>query len=108
MVNDFRVRMAISPAHPRFAELDDKWIFTKRWFERAAQACGYRELIIEPLHDLDQPFRNQTRANLNMGLGLPPDVLPDWAWRIVDRADQAYSRDLRADLLIEGRVVLRK
>lgn len=108
MVHDFRVRSAIRPEQPGFAELDDKWIFTKRWFERAAAKCGYRELIIEPLHDLDRPFANQTRANLNMGLGLPPEALPDWAWARIDRLDQAFSPDLRADLLIEGRVVLRK
>jgi SAM-dependent methyltransferase len=108
MVNDFRVRMAIRPGQPQLAELDDKWMFTKQWFERAAEVCGYSELIIKPLHELEQPFASQTRANLNMGLGLPPDVLPDWAWAIIDRIDQAFSQDLRADLLIEGRVMMRK
>jgi len=108
MVNDFRVRMAIHPGQALLEELDDKWMFTRQWFERAGEVCGYSEVIIQPLHELEQPFANQTRANLNMGLGLAPDVLPDWAWAIIDRFDRSFSRDLRADLLIEGRVVMRK
>lgn len=108
MVEDFRLRMAIHPGEPHFEELDDKWIFTRHWFERVAQSCGFRKLSIQPLHDLDQPFTNQTRANLNMGLGLPPEVLPDWAWETLSRFDNAFSRDLRADLMIEGRVILHK
>ena len=91
MVEDFRLRMAVHPGQPHFEELDDKWIFTRHWFEQAAQSCGFRKLAIQPLHDLDRPFTNQTRANLNMGLGLPPEVLPDWAWEIVGRMDSALS-----------------
>ena len=108
MVNDFRVRMAIRPEQDLLDELDDKWMFTKQWFERAAKVCGYSDLIIQPLHGLELPFANQTRANLHMGLGLPPEVLPEWAWKVIARIDNAFSQDLRADLLIEGRVVMRK
>lgn len=108
IVADFRLRMEMRRDPARFATMDDKWIFTKSFFLDAARRCGYGAIEILPLHALEQAFRNQTRANLNMGLGLPPEVLPDWAWAIVDHYDAAFSRELHGELLIEGMVLLRK
>jgi SAM-dependent methyltransferase len=108
IVGDFRLRMEMRRDPQRFASMDDKWIFTKSFFIDAARRCGYASVEILPLHALEHAFRNQTRANLNMGLGLPPEVLPDWAWAIVDHYDGAFSTELHGELLIEGMVLLRK
>jgi SAM-dependent methyltransferase len=108
MVDDFRLRMQMRRDPARFATMDDKWIFTKSFFLDAAKHCGFAAIEILPLHALEQAFRNQTRANLNMGLGLPPEVLPDWAWAIVDHYDDAFSPELHGELLIEGMILLRK
>lgn len=108
IVSDFRTRMALRRDPAQFASMDDKWIFTRSFFFDAAQRIGFADIEIHPLHAREHAFRNQTRANLNMGLGQPPEALPDWAWAIVDHYDDAFSDELRAELLIEGMVLLRR
>ena len=108
IVGDFRLRMRVRQDPAQFAKMDDKWIFTKSFFIEAARRCGYASVEILPLHACSAVFHDQTRANLNMGLGLPPDALPDWAWSIVDHYDDAFSPELHSELLIEGMVLLRK
>ncbi len=108
IVGDFRLRMRVRHDPAQFAKMDDKWIFTKSFFIESARLCGYASVEILPLHASLDVFHSQTRANLNMGLGLPPDALPDWAWSIVDHYDEAFSPELHNELLVEGMVLLRK
>ncbi len=105
---DFAVRAGIGPEHPRFLDLDDKWLFTRSMLEDCANAGGFRRIEIEPLHEVAAPFSAQTRTNLSLAAGLAPEALPDWCWERLAFYDTAFSNALKRDLLIEGRVILHK
>jgi SAM-dependent methyltransferase len=107
MVGDYSVRMDTSPGDPIFATLDDKWMFTRSYFQRIAERVG-AQLAIEPLHELDGMLLNQTESNLRLGAQLPPDALPGWAWSIIRQMDDLLPTRVKEDLLIEGCVTFRK
>lgn len=108
LVRDYAFRAGSDKSDPMFAEVDDKWLFTRSMFERFAERGGFSGVEIVPLHDVDEPFTTQTRTNLKLGGGLEPDALPEWCWERLSRIDQNFSPELKHDLLIEGRVILRK
>jgi len=109
LVEDYRFRAGVDKSAPIFQQIDDKWLFTRSYFEALAATLGYVSVEIEPLNPSDEPFRLQTRTNLRLALGLPEDAvvnaLPSWAWNILQDFDAAFSRELKRDLPIEARIV---
>lgn len=90
----------------KWFELDDKWLFTRRYFERMAETVGASDVKIIHLYDRPDLFVWQTQRTLTEYGGLRLDELPDWAWKIVERYDSDYfTEDLKADLIIEGAVI---
>lgn len=108
MVEDYRVRAGEDKTAPIYRQIDDKWLFTRSYIEERARRVGFDDVHIESLYRGDRPCVEQTRANLMLGLAAQPDRLPDWAWQILDRYDQALSPELKGELLIEGIIVLRR
>ncbi len=107
MVRDYSVRMDVSSGDPVFATLDDKWMFTRSYFQAMAERVRAQVAIV-PLHQLDGMFVNQTQSNLRLGAELPPEALPGWAWTIVREMDDLLSVRVKEDLLIEGCITFRK
>lgn len=113
LVKDIAVR-SHRRAYPGFSEawfnLDDKWLFTHSYFDRMRHLTGASELRIRPFNNPVQPFTRHTRNSLANYAGLTvPDSLPGWAWEVLRRFDEdAFSADMRNDLVIEGAVVLTK
>jgi ubiquinone/menaquinone biosynthesis C-methylase UbiE len=107
MVADYTVR-ARPRTDPIFRELDDKWMFTRAYFERLRDEQGWAELIVYPLSATDTPLRNQAAVHLKLGAALAPDALPPWAWAVVDETDGGLSTDLKREWMQEGAVLLRK
>jgi len=107
MVADYTVR---SRPHtdPIFRELDDKWMFTRSYFERIRDEQGWAELVVYPLNAADTPLHNQAAVHLKLGAALPPEALPAWAWAIIDETDAGMSPDLKREWMQEGAVLLRK
>ena len=105
---DYVLRAGIQTTDPSFLQIDDKWLFTRSMFEDFAREAGFHELEIAPPHDLAAPFTAQTRTNLSLAAGLRPEALPDWCWERLAFYDDSFSRALKHDLLIEGRVILSK
>lgn len=101
-------------AYPGFSDawfnLDDKWLFTHSYFDRMRHLTGASDLRIRPFNSRLQPFTTHTRNSLVNYAGLSaPECLPDWAWAVLRRLDEdAFSADMRNDLVIEGAVVLTK
>jgi hypothetical protein len=94
----------------QWATIDDKWMFTRSFFDAVGEAVGVSDLRIRPLHDTLAPFTYQTRKVLVEYRKLPcPDALPQWAWAILRRYDEdAFSPDMKRDLVIEGAIVITK
>jgi ubiquinone/menaquinone biosynthesis C-methylase UbiE len=107
MVADYTVRSR-PRTDPIFRALDDKWMFTRSYFERIRDDQGWAELIVYPLNAADTPLRNQAAVHLKLGAALPPEALPAWAWTIIDETDAGMSADLKREWMQEGAVLLRK
>jgi ubiquinone/menaquinone biosynthesis C-methylase UbiE len=107
MVADYTVRQR-ARADPVFLGLDDKWMFTRTYFERIRDEQGWAELVTYALNVCPTMLRNQAEVHLKLGAQLLPSALPDWAWAIVDETDAAISDDLRQEWAQEAAVMFRK
>lgn len=107
MVADYCVRQR-PKSDPIFRELDDKWMFTRSYFERIRAEQGWAELITYALNVCATPLRNQAEVHLKLGAQLPPSALPAWAWAVIDATDAGLSEDLRREWATEGAILLRK
>lgn len=108
LLREYAIRTGSDKSDPVYEKIDDKWFFTKSYFEKAARDAGFRETMIYPVHDTERPFSNQTEVNLKLGIGASPDALPRWAWDILKRYDDIFSPELKQDLLLEGCVILKR
>ncbi len=107
LATEFVVRQR-PKSDPVFLELDDKWMFTRTYFERIKDEQGWAELITYALNVSATQLHNQAEVHLRLGAQLPPSALPDWAWAIIDETDAAMSDDLRQEYALESAVLLRK
>ena len=107
MVTDYTIRQR-PKSDPIFRELDDKWLFTRTYFERIRTEQNWAELITYGLNVCATPLRNQATVQLKLGLQAPPDGLPDWAWAVIDEMDAGVSDDLKQEWVQEGAVLFRK
>lgn len=107
MAEDYR-RRERPRSDPIYRELDDKWMFTRTFFDRARTEQGWSELITYALNVSPTGLRDQATVHLRLGMGLKPDALPEWAWSIIDETDAGISDDLRKELAQEGAVLMRK
>jgi SAM-dependent methyltransferase len=102
MVKDHDARLR-DKSDPIFEALDDKWFFTRAWFERAARDPLWRSWRIEPLNGDETPFLDAARVELRLN-GLEPTALPPWAWSEIESCEASFSRDAKRDLVFEGAV----
>ena len=107
MVADYQLRQR-PKSDPAFRDLDDKWMFTRSYFERIRAEQGWSELISYPLNVCATPLRNQAEVHLKLGAELPPSALPAWAWEVIDATDAGFSNDLRREWATEGAILLRR
>jgi SAM-dependent methyltransferase len=107
LVQDWRVRTGSDKSADIFRKIDDKWLFTRSYIETAADELGFSTTTIYPIHRIEEPFTRQTEVFLKLGLGTARDALTDWAWDIIGNCDRMFSAELKADLLIEGAILLR-
>jgi SAM-dependent methyltransferase len=110
MVQDFDARRGTDKSHERFRYMDDKWLFTRKYFEDAANNIGFRRMTIVPnlTASHETYFRAYAEVLLKLGCGLGPDALPGWAWETIDMFDRSFSPEMKADLVMDGTVILRK
>lgn len=107
MVADYTVRQR-PKSDPVFLGLDDKWMFTRTYFERIRDEQGWAEVITYPLNSCASPLRDQAVVHLKLGAQLPPTALPEWAWTVIDEMDAGASDDLKREWIFEGAILLRK
>jgi SAM-dependent methyltransferase len=107
MVEDY-ARRERPRSDPSYRDLDDKWMFTRTYFDRLRAEQGWAELVTYALNVSPTGFRDQAAVHLRLGAGLAADALPAWAWTVIDEADASLSDDLRRELAQEGAVLLRK
>jgi ubiquinone/menaquinone biosynthesis C-methylase UbiE len=107
MIADHEARLR-DKSDPIFETLDDKWLFTRAWFEQAAAGPEWEGLRIEGLGTGANPIADRARTELRLGLGADESTLPRWAWDLLAEHEAAFSRDGLRDLLFEATVTLRR
>ena len=93
---------------PIYRDLDDKWMFTRTYFDRIRGEQGWAELQTYALNVSRTGLRDQATVHLRLGAGLTAEALPAWAWSVLDEADGGMSDDLRREMGQENAVLLRK
>jgi len=106
LANDNAIRRGRDKSAPIFSTIDDKWLFTRSYFEELAEKLGFSACEIYTLNPPEQQFERQMAVNLRLGLGRDRAALPQWAWDIVQEYEEGFSIDLKRDLLIEAGVIL--
>jgi SAM-dependent methyltransferase len=105
---DFKLRSGRDKSDPAFNILDDKWLFTRHYFEHMRRKAKFSSLDIVSVHDQHGTlFHELVATMLRLGAGITPDEVPEWAWEHVDIYDRCISHDMKQDLVFEGMVVLR-
>src|SRR5205814_8454979 len=107
MLEDYK-RRERPRSDPAYRDLDDKWMFTRTYFDRLRVEQGWGELVTYALNVSPTGLRDQVTVHLRLGAGLTAEALPGWAWSIIDEADASISADLRHEMAQEGAVLLRK
>jgi SAM-dependent methyltransferase len=108
MAEDIAARTEPDPDAPGFADLDDKWLFSREFIEKAAQDCGFASARFLSHNNHATFYRDQTQVQLRLGTGRDDLALPDWATAIMDDFDRALPRSVKNLLMLEGSVVLTK
>jgi len=107
-IDEFALRTGTSKPPETYARVDDKWLFTRSFFEGVAVRIGASELVTYPLHGSEDLFMPKIRFELQCGAGLESDALPPWAWDIAARTQAMFSAELRDEILVEGCVMFRR
>jgi ubiquinone/menaquinone biosynthesis C-methylase UbiE len=108
LINEYEARKGRDKSAPRFAQMEDKWLFTRQYFEEHRKVAGFSNLMIYSLISPERLFEVKTEVCLKLGIGKDRTGFPEWAWRLVREYEQYFTLDGRADLLIEGGIILQK
>lgn len=108
MTADIAARTNPDPKAPGFADMDDKWLFSREQFEVMARNAGFERVQFLSHNSHQTLYRDLTPVHLRLGSGRDDLILPDWALAIMDGFDQALPRTVKNLLMLEGSVVLTK
>ena len=108
MRRDLDLRLGKSIGDPALHHLDDKWFFTRSYFEHQCRKLACSEVIIYALSRDPSPFAEQMKTHLRLCLESGPEIVAEAAWAVVRRYDAMVSASLRDELLLEGAILFRK
>ncbi len=108
MIVDHETRLR-DKTDPIFDTLDDKWYFTRSFFESAmASDPRWEACRVEAINHSETPLVDHALGEIRLGLGADASALPPWAWDILREHEAFFSSDGRRDMIFEGAVVLRR
>lgn len=135
-IDDLTFRITTPKNSDEWRKIDDKWLFSKSYFEKMADDLDL-DCSISRLHPSDHPFMNQMSWLLHVACKgtLPSDAwniiesydksfsqdikndipyaplngtIPAWAWDIIESYDKSFSPDFKNELLFEGCIIFTK
>ena len=108
MVADIAARTAPDPKRPGFAQMDDKWLFSREQLEGLARDAGFASVRFLSHNNQPSLYRDIAGVQLRLSSGMDGLTLPDWANDILDSFDRAMPRPAKTLFMLEGSVVLTK
>ena len=109
IIRDYNARFDVENVKPFTKDLDDKWLFTRKFFADLCRSNGCQLLEIRNNKEeaLAQAFTNQLLENLTLS-GLGHHALPRWVLEICEEFDRHLDVSLKRRLVLDGTVVIRK
>ena len=108
-VRDFDARKGIGNVRNSTQWLDDKWFFTRTWFQSVAMKAGCDRIVISQTHGGRNMFWRQfVVASRLFGAPEAPDTLPRWARRRFEIMDESLSEQQKLDITFAAVVVMQK
>jgi SAM-dependent methyltransferase len=108
IVQDIAVRSHLQRKEIDFSKLDDKWLFSPAYIERAARKAGFAEVRFVPLNDHATLYRDTIAVQLRLLTGHDDLALPAWAGAVIDSFDAALNLHAKRELMLEAAIVLTK
>ena len=108
MIGDIAARTAPDWRATDFADLDDKWLFSRELFEGMAANAGFASVRFLSHNNHDTLYRDVAGVHLRLGSGRDDLELPDWANAILDSFDRAMPKLTKNSMMLEGTVLLTK
>ena len=104
---DFDARRGIGDVRTYTQYLDDKWYFTRSWFQDLARALECDVKII-PTHGGHDIFWNEAVAHSRLHNGADAALLPEWAQTVITGFDQSFSPAQINEFAFTGIVIFTK
>ena len=107
-VQDYDARKGIGDIREFTKYLDDKWFFTKSWFQHFAEkhSCS---LKILPTHASDETVFWDTFTVLSrLHNGFDVDHTPKWCEALVKSLDASFSREQKREICFTGVVIMHR
>ena len=108
IVQDFDARKGIGDIREYTHVLDDKWFFTRSWFQNIGRDFGCDTRIV-PTHGAGKDiFWEAINSNARLHNGANADLLPDWAKQIVKNLDASFSSQQKFEFAFTAVIVFTK
>ncbi len=107
-VDDIGARTLPDPLRPGFADMDQKWLFSRESLAAGARQIGFSCVDFVSHHDHASLYRDFAQLVLGQQAGGEAVELPDWGWRILDDFDRALPPAIKRLVMLEGTMVLTK
>ena len=107
-LRDFDARKGIGSVRDYTKYLDDKWFFSKRWFQEYAErhSCSLR---IVPTHATNETvFWDTFTVQSRLHNGFDSEQVPDWFEILVRSLDSSFSLEQKREICFTGVVVMRR
>ena len=108
MVEDYRVRAGLDKSAPIYRHRRQVAVHARLTSKSTPARPALRASTSRRFYQGDRPCVQQTEVNLALGIGQKPEHMPGWAWRVLERYDEALSPELKRELLVEGIIVLQR
>jgi SAM-dependent methyltransferase len=93
---------------PGFAEMDQKWLFSRESLAAGARQAGFRQAVFLSHNDHWTLYRDFADVMLREKTGASVVDLPEWAWDVLAGFDRALPPPVKRLLMLEGTMVLSK
>jgi SAM-dependent methyltransferase len=105
---DISARTLPDTSHPSFAELEQKWLFSREALAVAGRNVGFSDVRFLTHNDHETLYRDMALVQVRMMSGSATATLPGWALEVLDSFDRALRPPVKRLLMLEGTVVLTK
>jgi len=106
--HDVDVRKKMSEDSPLLQQLDDKWLFTKQYFQNVSESVG-GEVVIYSISDMTKPFSNTIKVLIKLGLQLEGNHLPKWVIDYILEEEEKFLRESTEEAMMKkGCIIFHK